>query len=142
MWYPQGDPFSEYIFILVIEILIIKLNSFPELKTTAILAGEITPLFTEANALTIYKQIILTFGNATNLKLNLQKTKTLIIGNNKDNALLIANRCGFQICQKLTHLGIIADDELNNLSENWDIKLQKNRKLKNKLLLLKPNMTT
>ena len=64
------------------------------------------------------------FGYTTNLKLNMQKTKTLIIGNKKNNALLIANQCGFQICQKKTHLGIIVDDELSGLSENWDIKLQ------------------
>ena len=41
---PQGDPLSGYNFILVIEILIIKLNSFPELKTTATLAGGTPPL--------------------------------------------------------------------------------------------------
>ena len=59
---------------LVIEILIIKLNSFPELKTTATLAGGTPQLFTEGFVDDL--QIILTFGNATNLKLNLQKTKT------------------------------------------------------------------
>ena len=151
---PQGDPLSGYVFILVIEILIIKLNSFPHIKTTLTLAGGTPPLFTEgfaddilnfircsANALNTYKQIILTFGNATNLKLNLQKTKTLIIGNNKADALLIANRCGFQICEKLTHLGILIDDELQELSKNWVIKIQKIVKLKNMLLSLRPNLT-
>ena len=94
-----------------------------------------------ANALNIYKQIILTFGNTTNLKLNLQKTKTLIIGNNKADAILIANRCGFQICEKLTHLGILIDDELRDLNKNWDFKIQKIVKLKNMLLALRPNLT-
>ena len=54
-----------------------------------------------------------------------KKTKTLIIGNNKANALLIANDCGFQICKKLTHLGILIDDKLKELRKNWDIKIQK-----------------
>ena len=151
---PQGDPLSGYIFIIVIELLIIKLNSFPDLKTTATLAGGTPPLFTEgfaddllnfircsAEALNIYKQIVMTFGNATNLKLNLLKTKTMIIGNNSNYAHLIANQCGFQICNKLTHLGLIIDDKLEELSENWDFKLLKIKKLKNMLLSLKPNLT-
>ena len=130
------------------------MNSFPHIKTTSTLAGGTPPLFTEGfaddllnfikcstDALNTYKQIILTFGNVTNLKLNLQKTKTLIIGQNKAEALLIAHQCGFQICKKLTHLGILIDDELQELGKNWDLKIQKMVKLKNMLLSLKPNLT-
>ena len=151
---PQGDPLSGFLFILVIELLLLKIESFTDLKPPGTLWNGSTPLLNEGfaddllslikcslNALSKYKEIVTNFGDVSNLKLNLEKTKLLIIGKEKNPASIIAKDCGFKIHSDLTHLGIKIDDDLSNLAENWDVKIKKMKSLKNMLLALKPNLT-
>ena len=152
---PQGDPLSGYLFILTIELLLLKLDSFPQMKPLGTLVKNIAPLTTEGFAddvinllrccthtLRKYKDIIIEFGNASNLKLNMLKSKLLIVGNNTNEAAEIANECGFQVNSSLTHLGVIIDNKLENLMVNWDNKIKKTNSLKNLLLSLNLNLVT
>ena len=152
---PQGDPLSGYLFILVIEILILKLNCFPNIRPEGTLWGGISPLNTEgfaddiinflqctSGALETYSSIINTFGQVSNLKINMNKTKLMIIGSHNQNAVNLATTHGFTINTSFTHLGINIDNKLKKLGENWDNKISRMNRLKCLLLSLKPNFTS
>ena len=71
-------------------------------------------------------ELITNFGNCTNLMINKSKTEVMIIGATYLNAIESANNLGYKVFKEITHLGIVLDHKVTNLSNNWDKKIKKN----------------
>ena len=147
---PQGDPLSGLIFILAIEILLIKLNSCTNLKLDLNLSNNIpiheiegyaddllTFIPTTNAALSDLKQILTDFTKLSGLELNCDKTEVMLISPDDTQVYVdMVSEVGFRNVDSITHLGITFDNKLLKLQMNWSNKIEKIKKLRNFFLTL------
>ena len=123
---PQGDPLSGLIFILAIEILLIKLNNCANLKLDLKLRNNIqiqeiegyaddlvTFIPTTNDALLDLKHILTDFTKLSGLEFNCEKTEVMLIS--PDNSQLyidMVSNVGFRNVDRITHLGLTYDNKL------------------------------
>ena len=155
----QGNPLSCLIFILVIEILLIKLNHSPSLQPLNLtlfnrvslesralgFADDLNCLINdnEQDILSL-KNILDVFGGMSNLKLNEKKTKIIPLGfdiERRAELKTCISSLGFQICTrdfKILGYVICITDELN-CQKNWALALKKCYGIASKLMSLSLN---
>ena len=152
----QGNPLSCLIFILVIEILLIKLNNSPTLTSLELdlfnefsvqnralgFADDLNVLINnnERDLLNLNK-ILNDFGKISNLNLNEKKTKLIPLGfdlSDRQDLKLCILRLGFITCvDEIKILGhiISLNDELSAI-RNWSAALRKLYSIVNNISLL------
>ena len=130
---PQGDPLSGLIFVLAIEILLIKLSDCDELKLNLNLANNtesnnieayaddlLVFLPTNKRALEALKKILSDFTMISGLQLNCEKTEIMIVScENLFPLKQYVSEVGFRNVKQICHLGIVYDNELKMLQNNW-----------------------
>ena len=156
---PQGDTASPYIFIIVLEILILRLNHDPGIiKLTLRYADSDTqdsinadPLLVFADDMTIVmketednlvriRDIFKDFAKLSGLEINEDKTNIIRIGTRLDDLTPMTNKVSFKYTTKFKILGFDIDNELKELDNNF---LKKEKKI-NRLIYMwsKLNLTT
>ena len=145
---PQGDTASPYLFILVLEILLlrimlddnvtkIKLNnpnynkedggdlSIPPLQC---FADDMTCVIeeTEKNLL-MMKKIFEEFADLSGLEINEGKTKVIRIGSKHDDTKPLTNLVKFEYDTEFTLLGVKIDNRLKKLENNFIDRMKKIR---------------
>ena len=130
---PQGDTASPFIFILVLEILILRLLNEPTLKPIKLekpnyknndggnlvipplhcFADDMTAIFeeTEENLVTL-KKIFAEFNDLSGLEMNETKTNIIRIGDNLDSIIPLTNKVKFKYATTFRLLGIDIDNKL------------------------------
>jgi hypothetical protein len=143
---PQGDRTSPFLFIIVIEVLLIKIRSMEgrgidqcrflprriggvdmEPLTAEAYADDLTIIFKmSANGVELILEILKKFGELTGLVINKAKTQLMICGTDTwDEGNSVH---GIKIVSKITILGVTMDRMLNGLSENWENAMIKMRR--------------
>jgi hypothetical protein len=143
---PQGDRASPYIFIIVIEVLLIKIRSMEgkgidecEFISRAVGRMEIEKLTAEAYAddLTLIFQmseraievilgVLHDFKFVSSLSVNTNKTQLMVCG---IDAWEIGEKIhGIEVVDSIRVLGIYIDRKLNDLNRNWDESILKMRR--------------
>ena len=143
---PQGDAVSGYIFIIVMEILILRLRTTthanPKLSLplgTNFLASDVyaDDLITIINgthaSISEFKLIINTYTQCSGLHMNTDKTEVMAIGPNEPEMRRLIDGHGFRFVTNIKHLGFDIDSKLKNLGLNWDQKIAKMSHIKNML---------
>jgi hypothetical protein len=140
---PQGDKASPYIFIIVLEILLLRIKHDPNLKFLKFnfpgfdpmdggnlnidplqcFADDMTAIMeeTEENLIKM-KEIFEAFKRLSGLEINEGKTKVIRIGANLENVTPITEEVKFKYVTSFTLLGVEIDNKLCNLSENFEIR--------------------
>jgi hypothetical protein len=145
---PQGDRSSPYIFILCIEILIIRINMLEgrgiddsglyvdivrdmdalEKLTSETYADDLTIIFRMSeNSVGKILTLLREFEQASGLMINIGKTQLMITG--CDVWLTGARIHDIEVVDKVTILGITIDRKLEKLNENWDKAIGKMQRL-------------
>ena len=142
---PQGDVISPYIFILVVEILLIKINFTSHLKginysktesRSETFADDTTIFLTRSSAnLENCVKILKDFTNLSGLHCNIDKTNVIPIGGNFDPNDTLCDHLGLQWTDSFTILGFDVD---NNL-KTWATISKKSTKKSEKLPQTGPN---
>ncbi len=136
---PQGDRSSPYIFILCIEILIIRINMLEgrgiddsglyvdivrdidglEKLTSETYADDLTIIFRMSeNSVEIILRLLREFELVSGLAINIGKTQLMISGSDVwPTGMSIHD---IEVVDKVTILGITIDRKLEKLDENWD----------------------
>ena len=132
---PQGDVISPYIFILMVEILLIKINHTKNLKGITYAQHEArsetfaddTTVFLERNEHNLRKatQYITQFHSISGLACNLDKTVVIPIGTNTDINDQLCPDLGMEWNDSFTLLGFQIDSKLKNLSVNFKLVKEK-----------------
>ena len=158
---PQGDTASPYIFILVLEILLIRIKLDNNLLKVNIkadgykqedggdinipvnscFADDMTVVIKETKENLIYvRDIFVEFSEISGLEINEGKTKIIRIGTRLDDVVPTTNEVAFKYSQKFTLLGVEIDNKLRKLDENFKVRA---RKIETKILLWrKYNLST
>ena len=142
---PQGDVISPYIFILCVEILLLKINHSKNItgityaqteSRSETFADDTTILLerSESNLLTATKYIT-QFHNISGLSCNLDKTVVIPIGQNTNKHDIICPELGMEWENKFTILGFTIDNKLRHLDINYN---KVKEKIKNQISLWKP----
>ena len=136
---PQGDVISPYIFILVVEILLIKINFTSHLKginysktesRSETFADDTTIFLTRSSAnLENCVKILKDFTNLSGLHCNIDKTNVIPIGGNFDPNDTLCDHLGLQWTDSFTILGFDVDNKLENLGNNFKKIHEKVRKM-------------
>ena len=144
---PQGDPASPYIFIIVLEILILRLNNEKDISKLAIKYLESAehdfnpdPLLVFADDMTIVmeeteenlvkvRDIFQDFAKLSGLEINENKTHIIRIGTRLDDLTPMTNKVSFKYDTRFKILGFDIDNKLAELEKNF---LKKEKKI-NKL---------
>ena len=147
---PQGDRVSPYLFIIVIEILLIKLkrlegrgvdncrfiknwsevNGFSGEGNTEGFADDITVLFSmSADAVRLIKNTLEQFRLVSGLSLNIGKTQLMVCGTEE---YIVGSKVeDIVVVEQVKILGIKIDRKLESLNQNWEEKLAKMERLGN-----------
>ena len=124
----QGDIVSPYVFILVVEILLIKITSTKNIKGIIFAKREIrSETFTDDMSLCMIRdpkylraavRYLDAFSKISGLKCNIGKTKVIPIGNY--DMTNIRPEIRFQWTDSFTLLGFYIDNKLSKLRNNFD----------------------
>ena len=135
---PQGDTASPYIFIIVLEILILRLNNDPSIiKLTLkyvdndvqnnfnpdpllVFADDMTIVMkeTEENLVRV-RDIFKDFAKLSGLEINEDKTNIIRIGTRLDDLTPQTDRVSFKYTTKFKILGFDIDNKLEELDKNF-----------------------
>ena len=131
----QGDPLSTYLFLISIEILIIKLETSKRLEPVIsvvnnLFSYKIPRVFAFADDITVLLKlnssnvssllnIFHSFELISDLRLNKAKCEIMILGLTKKTPFFIRN-IGCNIVQKIKTLGFTIDQDISNLQNNFD----------------------
>ena len=142
---PQGDVISPYIFILMVEILLIKINhtknltgiTYAQRESRSETFADDTTIFIQRNEhnLRHATKYITQFHSISGLACNLEKTVVIPIGTNTDIYDQLCPDLGMKWHDSFTLLGFYVDSKLRNLEQNF--KLIKD-KIKNIISTWKP----
>jgi hypothetical protein len=146
---PQGDTASPYLFILVLEILLLRImldDNVTKIKLThptynkedggyfpmpplQCFADDMTCVIEEAEKnLIMMKTIFESFAILSGLEINEGKTKVIRIGDRLDDKHAITNIVKFIYTTNFKLLGVNIDNKLKKLSENFEERKKKIRK--------------
>ena len=124
---PQGDVVSPYIFLLMVEILLIKISKTKHLTGVTYASTEDRAsgfaddctLFLERSAQNLRNciNILKDFWQISGLKCNVSKTKVIPVGNFETGGL--CDDLGLTWDDKFTILGVDIDNKLNCLDNNF-----------------------
>ena len=155
MWYPppprrinlgrgcrQGDPIAGYLFILSIEILLLKIKNHPDILPWKSIKGNTQVCDGYADDLNIYIQlqnpekqlgillkIFNDFQRISGLTINIGKTKYVKFGINPHNDIQITQSPFEQVTEdNFKLLGVLLNPELSHLEINWEKALGSARK--------------
>ena len=127
---PQGDVISPYIFILMVEILLIKINYSKHIKGVTFANDDYrsetfaddTSIVIERNEEYLKKAIkfIKDFHEISGLKCNVDKTVVIPIGANTDKKDVICPELGVSWDNNFRLLGFDIDNKLEKLNENFE----------------------
>ena len=145
---PHGDTASPYIFIIVLEILLLRIKHDLNLKFMKFnvpgfdpmdggnlnvdplqcFADDMTAIMeeTEENLIKM-KEIFEAFKRLSGLEINEGKTKVIRIGTNLENITTITEEVKFKYVTSFTLLGVEIDNKLCNLRENFEIRKKRIR---------------
>jgi hypothetical protein len=135
---PQGDRSSPYLFIICIEILLIKIRAMEgdgidccnfimrtigeidiEAVTAEAYADDLTILFKmSGNSVRLILEVLESFYRTTGLEVNTKKIQLMITGTNEWEAGRVIN--GIMVVEEVKILGIRIDRNLVNLDDNWE----------------------
>jgi hypothetical protein len=131
---PQGDRSSPYIFVICVELLLIKLGlgtggvvvgrqgadlwEDPANSVGEAFADDLTALFKYTDeAIKKIMGILDEFGEISGLKINREKTHIMIAGKEWEGGELIE---GIQVKKECRLLGVMVDYKVKNLASNWE----------------------
>ena len=138
----QGDPIASYLFIIAIEILAHKLRSDPniqglrisnQLTHTLELYADDCSIFLEPTEQNLRNamETLGSFFNLSGLKISVTKTKAIWFGKDIDNSRKLCLDLQLDWVSKFTLLGINFHNNLENMDENFDNKIDEIEKLLN-----------
>jgi hypothetical protein len=158
---PQGDTASPYLFILVLEILLLRIKhdknitliKFETPGYTDMDGGKLTisPLLCFADDMTaimeeteenlvIMKNIFQAFKDLSGLEINEGKTKIIRIGDKLDNTEPLTNKVKFKYVKTFKLLGVDIDNKLEDLPANF---ITRKKKIRQKIAIWrKLNLST
>ncbi len=145
---PQGDRSSPYIFIMCIEILLMRINLEDgrgiddsglyiglgevrdnlEKPTSETYADDLTIIFKMSeNSVNVVLQVLREFEAVSGLAINIDKTQLMVVGSEQ---WAVGSRVlGIEIVNSVTILGITIDRTLSELDVNWNKAITKMHRL-------------
>ena len=142
---PQGDVISPYIFIMMVEILLLKINytknitgiTYAHTESRSETFADDTTIFLERNEANLRNttKYIKQFHTISGLACNLDKTVVIPVGQNTNKYDIICPDHGMEWDDTFTILGFTIDNQMKNL----EINLKKvKEKIQNQITLWKP----
>ena len=119
---PQGDIVSPYIFILAVEILLIKINhTYAKKESRSETFADDTSIFIQRNPKYLREcvNILKQCANVSILQCNLEKTSVIPIRGNFDTSDKLCPELSLKWESEFTLLSFQIDSRLNNLEENY-----------------------
>ena len=126
---PQGDVISPYIFILMVEILLLKINhtknltgiTYAQKESRSETFADDTTIFLERNDTNLRNatKYITKFHNISGLACNLDKTVVIPIGQNTNKNDTLCADLGMEWNDNFTILGFEIDNKLIHLQKNF-----------------------
>ena len=145
---PQGDVISPYIFILMVEILLLKINytknitgiTFALNESRSETFADDTTIFLERNITNLRNttKYITQFHNISGLACNLDKTVVIPIGQNTNKYDILCPDLGMTWDDTFTVLGFTIDNTLKHLDTNFIKVKEKNSNANITLEALQP----
>ena len=126
---PQGDIISPYIFILMVEILLLKINfttnltgiTFAKQESRSETFADDTTIILQRtkNNLIFAKKYLTDFHSISGLSCNVEKTNVIPIGVNTDHTDTMCNDLGFEWTDNFTLLGFSLENTMTKIDSNF-----------------------